>query len=194
MIGPGNSASSRSRPSLPSTAHHEARVRSAKLFTPKWTTTFFSTHTEIKINHCHSCANVPHLKIACGSVCTSVRVCVTGHRNGQQLQDPEVEPHLNQNDGPGQQDEVDVAGSLGASLFLEDASWEGAGAPREAGRGGQRPQTGHPVFRETRAGRRTGFSRDFGSFSNTHICRFMTHITAHSRSLMFLNIKHLVIF
>lgn len=99
-------------------------------------------------------------------------VCITGHRNGQQLQDPEVEPHLHQNDGPGQQDEVDVAGSLGASLFLEDASWEGAGAPREPGRGWQRPQTGHPVFRETRVGSRKGFSSEFGFFSNLHTHRF----------------------
>lgn len=49
LIGPGNNASSRSRPSLSSTAHHEERVRSAKLFRPKRTTSFFSTHTKISM-------------------------------------------------------------------------------------------------------------------------------------------------
>lgn len=51
LIGPGNNASSRSRPSLSSTAHHEERVRSAKLFRPKRTTSFFSTHTKTSMQH-----------------------------------------------------------------------------------------------------------------------------------------------
>lgn len=42
---------------------------------------------------------------------------VTSHRDGQQLEDPEVEPHLDQHDGPDQQDEVDVAGFPTAFLF-----------------------------------------------------------------------------
>lgn len=61
-------------------------------------------------------------------------LCLTGHRDGQQLQDPEVEPHLNQHDGPDQQNEVDVAGFPTAFLFKLEAGFEGA---REARGGGQ---------------------------------------------------------
>lgn len=50
-------------------------------------------------------------------------VCVTSHRDRQQLQDPEVEPDLNQYNGPDQENKVDIAGSLGALLFLEEAAW-----------------------------------------------------------------------
>lgn len=75
-----------------------------------------------------------------------VCMSVTSHRNGQQLQDPQVEPHLNQNDGPGQEDEVDVAGSVGASLPLEEAGRERAGPPREVRRGREGPQSRHSVF------------------------------------------------
>lgn len=69
-------------------------------------------------------------------MCVSRCVCVTSRGNRQQLQDPEVEPDLDQDDGPGQQDEVDVAGSAGALLSGEEACGKRA---REAGRGGQRP-------------------------------------------------------
>lgn len=58
---------------------------------------------------------------------------LTSHRDGQQLEDPEVEPNLDQPDGPGQQDEVDVAGLPTAFLFqLEAGLW----GEREARRGG----------------------------------------------------------
>lgn len=87
-----------------------------------------------------------------------VYVCYTSHRNGQQLQDPQVEPHLNQDDGPGQEDEVDVAGSVRASLPLEKAGWECAGPPREARRGREGAQSRHPVFRETGMRRKIGFN------------------------------------
>ena len=57
-------------------------------------------------------------------MCVCVCVCVcTGHRDRQQLEDPEVEPDLNQYDGPDQENKVDIAGFLGAFLSLEEASW-----------------------------------------------------------------------
>lgn len=87
-----------------------------------------------------------------------VCLCVTSHRNGQQLQDPQVEPHLNQDDGPGQEDEVDVAGSVGASLPLEEAGRERARSPREARSGREGAQSRHPVFRETRTRKKIGFN------------------------------------
>ena len=60
----------------------------------------------------------------CLCVCVCVCVCVcTGHRDRQQLEDPEVEPDLNQYDGPDQENKVDIAGFLGAFLSLEEASW-----------------------------------------------------------------------
>lgn len=74
-------------------------------------------------------------------------VCVTGHGDWQQLYNPQVEPQLNQHYGPDQQDKVDVAGSVGAFLPLEEASWQCAGAPREARRGRNGAHRLSAVFR-----------------------------------------------
>ena len=53
-----------------------------------------------------------------------VCVRVTSHRDGQELQDPQVEPDLHQHKGPHQQHKVDVAGSLGALHLVEEGARE----------------------------------------------------------------------
>ena len=56
---------------------------------------------------------------------------VTSHRDGEELQDPQVEPDLDQHEGPDQQHKVDIAGSLGALHLGEEGAGDRAGGTGE---------------------------------------------------------------